>query len=294
MEDITAKANRLLVKDKGEAFFFFMLININLGKEGATYNDLKGIIKEQLKKEGLDETELEAVDYDNLIEPFVDEIDYSDDSSTVIQNKQRIMAIIQQHRKTALRQTEQTDHSGSIRREQVQVLKKDNEPYPWLSEIKAMFSRFFPEFQTRIAWDEDAWRYVNPDNIYWADSALQLKRSGQYTEACELYFSNILRSGTITLGWAQGVFKTLAAAGDLEDALNFGYEWCIKTGYSNSLATHWVGLSEMVLNEEYFAKIPEYLGSISGNPSYSVDLLRTDLYTSPLLENMRNNKTKEE
>ena len=159
--------------------------------------------------------------------------------------------------------------------------------YPHIPKLKEMFVAFFPEFNRRIVPDEYAWQRVNSNQPLWATDAVELKRQGKYVEACQLYFSNILLNGGITMGWASGVFKTLAVAGDIDDALAFGRAWVDKTGAGDMLAMHWITLVNLVKSKDTLDQIPGYLATISGNPSYSIDIHRTDLFTSELLFTLR-------
>lgn len=164
--------------------------------------------------------------------------------------------------------------------------------YPHVLTLKEMFEDFFPEFQANVIRNDDSWRMVNTGHMFWADEALQLKRQGDYVKSCGLYFYNILQRGEITLGWAQGIFKTLACAGDIGDALAFGREWMnfADTSLSepDSLLQHFSTLLTFVRQPEYDqTMLPQYLQSISGNPGYSVDLRQTDLYKDPVLRKLR-------
>ncbi len=163
----------------------------------------------------------------------------------------------------------------------------ESELYPWIPEIKKLFEPFIPIFQQRVTIDENAWQRINTSHMTWAHDALDLKRQGKYLEACKLYFTNIPLNGSCSMGWAQGVFKTLAVAGDIEDALAFGNAWVIKNGVPDMLAVHWATLQNMCGSKDTLDQIPDYLKSISGNPSYTVDLHKTDLYSSASLIKMR-------
>ena len=165
--------------------------------------------------------------------------------------------------------------------------------YPHVIKLKNMFEDFFPKFKVLVTRDEDSWRMVNTNNIFWADQALQLKRQGQYVESCQLYFQNILDRREITLGWAQGIFKTLACAGDIADALAFGREWMnysdLNAAEPDKLLMHFSTLLTFVQKPEMDTMLPQYLQSISGNPSYYIDLSQTDLYSDNVLCKIRSN-----
>ena len=166
--------------------------------------------------------------------------------------------------------------------------------YSHVTTLKQMFAAFFPVFKTNVTRDDDSWQMVNTSNMFWADQALQLKRQGKYVESCQLYFQNILSRGEITFGWAQGIFKTLACAGDIADALAFGREWMnhadLDAAEPDKLLQHFSTLIQLVQKPELDNTVfPQYLQSISGNPNYTVDMRQTDLYTDETLQRIRNN-----
>lgn len=166
--------------------------------------------------------------------------------------------------------------------------------YSHTTKLKEMFSAFFPQFQATVTRDDDAWRMVDTSNMMWADQALNLKRAGQYEEAMKLYIVQILQRRKITFGWAQGIFKTLAAAGDFEDALAFGRYWFnfadMNASEPDMLLQHFLTLMNMVKDPTtYTSTLPQYLKSISGNQNYSIDLRQTDLYTGEVISRLRAN-----
>lgn len=184
---------------------------------------------------------------------------------------------LQENNKADNCDTRVTTHTVSIEP------KVETGMYSWIPEIKSLFASFLPAFQEHVTCDDDAWQRVNISHMTWASDAVDLKRRGKYLEACKLYFPNIVQNGSCTMGWAQGVFKTLAVAGDIEDALAFGHAWANKNSQTDMLTMHWATLLNICQNKESLNQLPNYLQSISGNPSYSVDLNRTDLYTSKWL-----------
>ncbi len=170
--------------------------------------------------------------------------------------------------------------------------------YPRVITLKQMFSEFFPKYKASVVRDEDAWKLVDPNHMYWANDALNLKRSGDYVGACKLYFDQIIRRGATTIGWAEGIFKNLAAAGDIADAVAFGFDWYNRFTNqalfsanvdSDKLAMHLGNLIVLIKNNpDATITLPDYLKSISGNPNYTIDLNQTDLYTDTTLRSMRN------
>ena len=114
-------------------------------------------------------------------------------------------------------------------------------------------------------------------------------------ESCKLYFDQVLSRKAITNKWAVGIFKTLAAAGDLTDAVGFGFEWCNNYAdqsqlYSDMLVVHLANVLTLIQHPDTAAmSFPDYLKSISGNPNYTVDMKQTDLYTSTFLRDLKNN-----
>ncbi len=62
------------------------------------YDLLKNVIIHSLEQDGsMTRAEIESVDFDSFIEPFVDEIDFDDDYH-IRQVKREIMAVIRAHR----------------------------------------------------------------------------------------------------------------------------------------------------------------------------------------------------
>ena len=165
--------------------------------------------------------------------------------------------------------------------------------YPHIGKIKEKFREYLPKFKGNIVRDDNAYLEESSDKMLWAKEALESKRSGLYVEACDLYFSNTLRMGKITLGWAKGIIKTLASSGDFADALAFGKEWY--TRFSSS------GHEEEEVTRQYFYLLqfidrPEtqqvflqYLQSISGNPNYRIDLSHTDIRSDEVQQHVREN-----
>lgn len=165
--------------------------------------------------------------------------------------------------------------------------------YPRVITLKQMFADFFPKFKARVVRDDDAWKMVDPNHMFWADEALNLKRKGEYVEACRLYFDQIPRRGAITIGWAEGIFKTLASAGDIGDAVDFGFEWY--NNYANKaqidsdkLVMHLGNVIALVQGQATMS-FPDYLKAISGNPNYTVDMNQTDLYSDSTLRALKSN-----
>ena len=166
--------------------------------------------------------------------------------------------------------------------------------YPHVTTLKQLFADFFPKYKSRVTRNDDSWQMVNTSHMFWADEALQLKRQGKYVDSCKLYFQNILDRGEITFGWAQGIFKTLACAGDIGDALAFGREWVnyadMNAAEPDRLLQHFSTLLQLVQHPEMDGTVfPQYLQSISGNPNYKVDMKQTDLYTDEVLRKIRSN-----
>ncbi len=167
--------------------------------------------------------------------------------------------------------------------------------YSHVITLKQMFAVFFPKFKANVVRDDDAWKMVDPNHMFWADDALNLKRKGDYVGACKLYFDQIPRRGAVTIGWAEGIFKTLASAGDIADAMRFGFEWYNSFADkaqidSDKLVMHLGNLLVLVQeNPNVTMSFPEYLKAISGNPNYSIDMRQTDLYIDETLRNLRNN-----
>lgn len=167
--------------------------------------------------------------------------------------------------------------------------------YSHVITLKQMFAVFFQKFKANVVRDDDAWKMVDPNHMFWADEALNLKRAGDYVGACKLYFDQIPRRGAITIGWAEGIFKTLASAGDIADAVEFGFEWYGNFANkaqinSDKLVMHLGNLLALIQeNPNVTMSFPDYLKTISGNPNYSIDMRQTDLYTDETLRNLRNN-----
>ena len=168
--------------------------------------------------------------------------------------------------------------------------------YSHVITLKQMYADFAPKFKACVIRDDDAWKLIDRNHMYWADDALNLKRRGDYVGACKLYFDQISRRGAITIGWAEGIFKTLASAGDIADAVDFGFEWYNNFADpaqidSDKLVMHLGNVIVLVQNNPNATMtFPEYLRAISGNPYYSVDMNQTDLYTDPTLHNLKNKK----
>jgi len=157
--------------------------------------------------------------------------------------------------------------------------------YPRVVKLKTMFKEFWPKFFNKVRADEDAWKNYDRKDPYWPQKALDFKRSGEYIEACNLYFEKIPSNGAITSGWAKGIYKNLAAAGDFYDAIIFVYGWLSKLPKSewpnDELCNyHYAILARLIQTQDINASreaLVNYLGEISGNPEYSIDLERTDL-----------------
>lgn len=167
--------------------------------------------------------------------------------------------------------------------------------YPRVTTLKTMFASFFPQFKARVVRDEDAWQIADTTHLLWTDDAINLKRQGEYIEACKIYFDQVLRRGAITSAWASGILKTLAAAGDISDAVAFGFEWYASYAdksqlNSDKIVMHLGNLLTLIKNPNNpIMSFPAYLKSISGSPNYTVDMNQTDLYTDPMLLSIRNN-----
>ena len=167
--------------------------------------------------------------------------------------------------------------------------------YSHVITLKQMFAVFFPKFKANVVRDDDAWRMVDTSRMLWTDEAINLKREGKYVESCRLYFDQIIARKAITEKWASGLFKTLAAAGDLADAVEFGFEWYNNYAdqsqiNSDKLVMHLGNLLALIQeNPNVTMSFPDYLKAISGNPNYSIDMRQTDLYTDETLRNLRNN-----
>ncbi len=165
--------------------------------------------------------------------------------------------------------------------------------YSHVITLKQMFAVFFPKFKVNVVRDDDAWRMVDTSRMLWTDEAINLKREGKYVESCRLYFDQIIARKAITEKWASGLFKTLAAAGDLADAVEFGFEWYNNYAdqsqiNSDKLVMHLGNLLALIQGQATMP-FPEYLKAISGNPNYTVDMNQTDLYTDSTLRNIRTN-----
>ena len=94
----TEKARKILMGDLGEARMFVMLMNINMRSPRADYDFLKDVIITSLKQDGtMSAAEINSVDFDEFIEPFVDEVD-SDDDYQMRQLKHGVMNVIKSHR----------------------------------------------------------------------------------------------------------------------------------------------------------------------------------------------------
>lgn len=165
--------------------------------------------------------------------------------------------------------------------------------YAHVITLKRMFTDFFPKFKASVVRDDNAWQMADTSHLFWTDEAINLKRAGKYVESCKLYFDQILARKAITEKWASGIFKTLAAAGDLADAVDFGFEWY--NNYvdqseinSDKLVMHLGNLLTLIQGQASMP-FPEYLKAISGNPNYSIDMNQTDLYTDSTLRALRSN-----
>ncbi len=165
--------------------------------------------------------------------------------------------------------------------------------YSHVITLKTMFAEFFPAFKAGVVRDDEAWRIADPNDMFWADNALNLKRSGDYVGSCRLYFDQILRRRAVTQGWAAGIFKTLACSGDIGDAVNFGFEWANRFAErdpsgSDTVVMHLSIVVALIKHPESAPiSFPEYLKEISGNPDYTVDMKQTDLYTNIMLRDLK-------
>lgn len=159
--------------------------------------------------------------------------------------------------------------------------------YPHILALKKVFKDYLPKFRKHVARDDNAYLAEGQDKMIWAKQALESKRTGQYVEACELYFSNTLRMGKITLGWAKGIIKTLASAGDFADALTFGDEWKKYADQNikeqDQVIRQYQYLLQFIEQPESQPLFLQYLQSISGNPNYRIDLNHTDIHSEEVL-----------
>lgn len=159
--------------------------------------------------------------------------------------------------------------------------------YPHILTLKKTFKEYLPKFRKHVIRDDNAYLTEDQDKMIWAKQALENKRAGHYVEACELYFSNTLRMSKITLGWAKGIIKTLASAGDFADALTFGKEWqnyiIQSTKEQDQVIRQYQYLLHFVEQPESQPIFLQYLQSISGNPNYRIDLNHTDIHSEEVL-----------
>ena len=153
--------------------------------------------------------------------------------------------------------------------------------------LKKKFSDYLPKFRDHVIRDDNAYLDASQDKMLWAKQALESKRAGQYVEACDLYFLNTLNMGKITLGWAKGIIKTLASAGDFADALVFGEEWQNYVDQNakeqDQVIRQYQYLLQFIEQPESQPVFLQYLQSISGNPNYRIDLNHTDLHSEEVL-----------
>ena len=168
-----------------------------------------------------------------------------------------------------------------------------NTMYPHVLTLKQMFADFFPKFQATVRRDEDAWkvmsRVTDLNHVCGkTDDPVNLKRAGDYVGACTLYFDWILYRKAVTLGWAAGIFKTLAVAGDIADAVRFGIEWCqhYEQSSDENINLHLNNVLALLCGTQEMT-FPEYLKQISGNPNYTIDMEKTDLYTDEYLKGLK-------
>lgn len=163
--------------------------------------------------------------------------------------------------------------------------------YPYLKQMKNMFAFFMNLFKATVHRNENAWQTINRDNMFWANQAIECKREGQYIEACKLYFDNILSIKAITEGWAKGLFKTLAVAGDFADALAFGKAWISfvepAEREKDQLLILYANLVFMIKSPERKEILKQFLQSLSGNQTYTIDLNRTDYYSEEVNEQLK-------
>lgn len=85
--EITKRAEKVIMKDRGSAIMYTIGMNQNLGNTHPsatpqkTYNAMVSFTRSEIEDSGqFTPEELEKVDYDSFIEPFVDEIDRFDDT----------------------------------------------------------------------------------------------------------------------------------------------------------------------------------------------------------------------
>ena len=97
-EEATNKAFKVLMGNSyGEAVIFTMLINKNMTLPNADYELLKSVMVHSLKQDGsMSDAEIDKVDFDEIIKPFVDEIDFDDDYH-IRQVKREVMSVIRSH-----------------------------------------------------------------------------------------------------------------------------------------------------------------------------------------------------
>lgn len=101
---ITQKAERVIYCDDGSAIVYTMVMNRNLGNShpnatpAKSYAAMVSFTRSQLEDSGqFTAEELDKVDYDSFVEPFVDEIDRFEDSYHLQIAKQQIMGILRSH-----------------------------------------------------------------------------------------------------------------------------------------------------------------------------------------------------
>lgn len=167
---VNEKANKAIcsAENRSKYFSYYMYMKQLIGLEGIQYTGLVSAVKKQLLEVGMSENELELIDYDVFIEPFVDEIDSDEDSYVTIQNKQRIMAIIRDHRQFKTQKEERNPE---------EKVRPQNEPTE---------ARLVPDlsFHTKIV----GVTFKNDDGTDRQRIIRNLTRNGELEEGTELFF----------------------------------------------------------------------------------------------------------
>lgn len=101
---ITKMAEKVVMRDQGLFIMYNMGMRMNLENDNpratpiGIYNGMVSLTKSMLEQSNqFTMEELEKVDYDSFVKPYVDEIDRFEDSYKVQVNKQQIMGILRSH-----------------------------------------------------------------------------------------------------------------------------------------------------------------------------------------------------
>lgn len=144
-------------------------------------------------------------------------------------------------------------------------------------ELRALTKSFLGEFDetlkkglaTSSSSHPEAWEHQ-------VSRAVELKRRGQFLESAKIYVDLCRDGGTVYTSILNGLYKTVATAGDLLNA-NFilmrgqniyrlnPHGPSVDAGIGSNFADH---LSRLIAATESRERLEDYLRSISGNPRY--------------------------